>query len=115
MKVASLADVKAGFSAYVKQSVSGPVVVTRNGRPVAVLVAVRDEDDREHLLLAHSPRLRAVLDAGRREIRGGEGISHEMFWKGLSKPTAAVTKRPRKAPAKSARSARSKAAGVTAD
>ena len=40
MKVASLADVKAHLSAYVESSRQGPVVVTRNGKPVAVLVAV---------------------------------------------------------------------------
>jgi prevent-host-death family protein len=98
VKVASLADVKAGFSAYVKASEAGPVVVTRNGRPVAVLVAVRDEDELERLLLAHSPRLRAVLEAGRREIRAGGGIPHEAFWEPVPTGTAGVRRPPRRAP-----------------
>ena len=81
MKIASVADVKAHFSAYVKASEQGPVVVTRNGRPVAVLLAVGDEEELERLILAHSPRLRAILDAARQRIRAGAGISHEEFWK----------------------------------
>jgi prevent-host-death family protein len=112
VKVASLADVKSGFSAYVKESASGPVVVTRNGRPVAVLVAVRDEDELERLLLAHSPRLRAVLEAGRREIRAGNGIPHEKLWEQVPTAPAAVRNRPRKAPATTARRPRRKNAGV---
>ena len=81
MKIASVADVKAHFSAYVKASEQGPVVVTRNGRPVAVLLAVGDEDELERLILAHSPRLRTILDAARQRIRAGAGISHEDLWK----------------------------------
>lgn len=80
MKVASLADVKAHLSAYVRASERGPVVLTRNGKAVAVLVAVSDEDELERLLLAHSPRLRAILDAARERFRAGQGIPHEQFW-----------------------------------
>jgi len=43
MKIRSLADVKAHLSAYVREAVEGPVVITRNGRPVAVLLAVDDQ------------------------------------------------------------------------
>ena len=37
MKIASVADVKAKFSGYLKASQQGPIVVTKNGRPVAML------------------------------------------------------------------------------
>jgi prevent-host-death family protein len=80
MKIASLADVKAQFSAFVKESAGGPVVVTRNGKPVAVLVGVNEDAEVEDLLLAHSPRLRALLDASRRELAEGKGIPHDEFW-----------------------------------
>ena len=56
MKIASIADVKAQLSAYVKASQEGPVVVTRNGKAVAVLLAVTEDDELERLLLAHSPK-----------------------------------------------------------
>jgi prevent-host-death family protein len=39
MKIASVASVKAKFSGYIKASKSGPIVVTKNGKPVAVRVA----------------------------------------------------------------------------
>ena len=43
MKIAPVADVKARFSSYLEQSEKGPIIVTKNGRPVAALVAVGDE------------------------------------------------------------------------
>jgi prevent-host-death family protein len=81
MKVASIAEVKARLSAYLKASQEGPVVVTRNGKPVAVLLAVDDDEELERLVLAYSPRLRKILDAARQQIRDGSGIGHEEFWR----------------------------------
>jgi prevent-host-death family protein len=81
MKIASVADVKARLSAYLKASASHPVVVTRNGKAVAVLLGVSDDDELERMLLAHSPKLRAVLDAADRRISEGKGIGHDEFWR----------------------------------
>ena len=36
MRIASVADVKAKFSGYLNASEQGPIVVTKNGRPVAM-------------------------------------------------------------------------------
>jgi prevent-host-death family protein len=80
MKIATVAEVEAKFSAFVKSSEEGPVVVTRRGKPVAVLVAVEDEDELERLLMAYSPRLREVLEASREQIAAGKGIEHDEFW-----------------------------------
>jgi prevent-host-death family protein len=85
MKIASVADVKAHLSSYLKDSAQGPVVVTRNGRPVAVLLGVADEDELERLVLAYSPRLRGILEAARQRIRQGAGIPHEDFWQDVEK------------------------------
>ena len=63
MKIASVAEVRARFSAYLKESEQGVVIVTRNVRPVAALLAVQDEEEIERLVLAHSPRLRSLLQA----------------------------------------------------
>jgi prevent-host-death family protein len=89
MKLASLADVKAHFSAYVKATAEGPVVITRNGKAVAVLLAVQDDDELERLLMAHSPRLQAILAAARERIRAGEGIPHDEFWQQVEGDTEA--------------------------
>jgi prevent-host-death family protein len=80
MKIASVADVKARLSAYLKESEEGPVIVTRNGKAVAVLLAVTDEDELERLVLAHSPKFQALLDKSRRQIEETGGIPHEQFW-----------------------------------
>src|SRR5258706_8285984 len=80
MKIASVADVKARFSAYLKESQDGPVVVTRNGKAVAVLLAVTDDDELERLILAHSPKFKAILDRSRRQIEETGGIPHDEFW-----------------------------------
>ena len=81
MKVASIADVKARLSAYVKASRRGPIVVTRNGKAVAVLLAVADDDELERLLLAHSPKFQAILQKSRRQIEETGGIPHDEFWR----------------------------------
>ncbi len=80
MKIASVAEVKSQFSAFLKASEGDPVVVTRNGRPVAVIVGVQDEEEIERLLMAYSPRLRAILDRSRRQFREGKWLSEDEFW-----------------------------------
>ncbi len=80
MKIASVADVKARFSAFLKASKRGPVVVTKNGKPVAVLLSVDDEDEIERLALAYSPKFQKMLSLARQQIREGRGIRHEDFW-----------------------------------
>ena len=81
MKIASIASVKAHLSAYLKESYQGPVVVTRNGKAVAVILAVTDDDELERLVLAHSPKFQALLDKSRRQIEKTGGIPHDVFWR----------------------------------
>lgn len=73
---------KARLSAYVEQAEEeGPIVITRNGKAVAVLLAPTDADDLESLLLARSPRFKALLEKSRESIRAGKGLSEPEFWK----------------------------------
>lgn len=80
MKIASVAEIKSRFSAFLKASEEGPVIVTRNGKPVAVLLNVADEDEIERLVLAYSPRFRSLLEFSRGQVVGGEGVPHNEFW-----------------------------------
>jgi prevent-host-death family protein len=80
MKIASVAQIKARFSTFLKASQDGPVIVTRNGKPVGVLLSVNDEDELDRLILAYSPRFRSILDAARRQIREETGVPHDEFW-----------------------------------
>jgi prevent-host-death family protein len=81
MRIAPLADVKARLSAYLDEcGVEGPVVITRNGKAVAVLLAPYDDDDLERLLLGRSPRFQAVLNRSRKSIKNGKGLTERAFW-----------------------------------
>jgi prevent-host-death family protein len=74
MKIAALADVKAHLSAYVDECENeGPVIITRNGKAAAVLLAPKDNDDLERLMLAHSRRFQSLLGKSRRSIKAGKG------------------------------------------
>lgn len=78
MRIASLADVKARLSAYVEQAITeGPVVITRNGKAVAVILAPVDDYDLENILLTRSPRFQALLEQSRESIRTGKGLSEK--------------------------------------
>ena len=77
MRIIPVADLKKHLSSYLDQCQSGPIVVTKNGRAVAVLVCVSDDDDVEDIVLAHSQKLRKMLDEAERRIREGGGVSHD--------------------------------------
>ena len=82
MKIAPLADVKARLSAYLDEcKTEGPVIITRNGKPAAVLLAPLDEDDLDRLILARSRRFQALLEKSRQSIQAGKGLSRNAFWK----------------------------------
>src|SRR5262245_59288530 len=81
MRTASVAQVKARLNTYLDGRQEGPVIVTRNGKPVGVLLTLSDEDELERLVLAHSPKFRAILEKSRREIEETGGIPHEVFWR----------------------------------
>jgi prevent-host-death family protein len=86
MRIAPLADVKARLSAYVDEcGADGPIVITRNGKAVAVLLVPNDDDDLERLLLERSPRFQAMLNRSRQSIKGGDGLSEEDFWMAVRK------------------------------
>jgi prevent-host-death family protein len=83
MKIAPIADIKAHLSTYLKESEKGPIVVTKNGKPIAVLLGIRDEDEIERLVLAYSPKFKSILAKGRQQIQETGGITHEDFWREL--------------------------------
>ena len=90
MRIAPLADVKARLSAYLDEcGVEGPLVITRNGKPAAVLLVPEDDDDLERLMLARSPRFQAMLNRSRRSIKEGKALSEADFWEAVRKRTQA--------------------------
>lgn len=81
MKIASLAEVKANLSAYVKAAEEELVVITRNGKSVAVLLPMEDDEELERLALAYSKRFQAILTEARHQIATSGGIAHADFWR----------------------------------
>ena len=82
MRSAPFADVQSRLSAYLDEArTTGPIVITRYGKAVAVLVAPVDADDLERMLLARSPRFQALLNKSRQSIKAGKGLSRDEFWK----------------------------------
>jgi prevent-host-death family protein len=74
------------LSAYLDDcGVEGPVVITRNGKPAAVLLVPYDDDDLERLMLGRSPRFQALLDRSRQSIKEGKGLSEDEFWEAVRK------------------------------
>lgn len=99
MKTAAAAHVKAKFATFLKESDKGPVVITRDGKPIAVLMGVHDEDELDRLIFASSRRLHEILEAGRQEVREGRGVPNEEFWKQVEgeRPTPKKKRGKRKA------------------
>ena len=84
MKMAPLAEVKDHFSRYVEKAHDNPIIVTKNGRPAAILVSVPDdEEELERFLIAHSPKFQRLIESAYKRIQKGGGIKHKDFWKNV--------------------------------
>jgi len=70
MKFVNVRDLKNKTSEILRNSEKEDVVVTVNGKPRAVLTAIR-EDDLEDYILAKSPRILRVLKEARGAYRAG--------------------------------------------
>jgi prevent-host-death family protein len=74
-----LAKVKAQLSEYLdKIGKEGPLVVTRHGRPAAVILTAPDDpEDLDSLLLAYDPRFWDVIHRS----EGARTLSQDEFWR----------------------------------
>lgn len=81
MKIVPLVDVKARLSSYVDaiQSDGEPVIITRHGKPAAMLVPI-DEEAIERKMLANSPRFRKMVAEAVEAYRAGNAIPEDEFW-----------------------------------
>jgi prevent-host-death family protein len=82
MKIVSVKEVKDHLSRYLKNAEKGDVIITRNGRPTAVLHHL-DEDELEDYLLEHDPRFRQKIERRWRDYLKGGGRSLEQMLKEL--------------------------------
>lgn len=82
--MAPLAEVKNNFSSYVEKAHNAPIIVTKNGRPAAILVSVpEDEEDLERFFIAHNPKFQHLIESAYKRIQKSGGIRHKDFWKNV--------------------------------
>lgn len=94
MKIAPLAEVKDRLSAYIDAARESAIVVTRSGKPVALLTSIREDDDLDRLLLAHDPQFARLLERARERVRAGRYLTSAQFWRQLrQRRTRSGTKR----------------------
>ena len=80
MKLIPLSEAKNKLSSIVHDAEKTPVVLTRNGKAVAVVIAPENEDDLEQLVMSRSKRLRRWLQESREQIARGEVLTEaEVF------------------------------------
>ena len=75
MKIASVKEVKDKLSQFLKTAEKEDVVITKNGRPSAVIHHL-GEDEIEDYLLEHDPKFRAKIDKRWKEYlrKGGRSV-----------------------------------------
>ena len=83
MRTVSALEATTHFNVYLEECEKQPIVVTKAGKPCAVLVAVLEEEALESLLLAYQQDFWAMLDAASRNIAQTGGIAHEEFWQSV--------------------------------
>src|SRR5438105_8153006 len=81
MKTASAAKIAAQFNDYLEMSRNQPVLITRNGKPVAIILAVDDKADAERLAVRRSRSLRSIFEEAHEQLQQGAGIPHDEFWR----------------------------------
>jgi prevent-host-death family protein len=80
MKTTTVAEMKIKLDSILKQSERHPVLVTRDGEPIAVVMGLKNDQEFKAKLLAQSPRLADVLAASAKSLDAGLGIPQGEFW-----------------------------------
>ena len=73
MKRVPLSEVKDDLSRYVQLATHEEIIVTRHGRPAAVLIGFEDEDDWFDYKLENDPRFLQRIERARQSLRTGRG------------------------------------------
>jgi len=84
MKTVEVTKAKSFLQEYTKDAKKGPVVVTEEGRPIAVLVSIRNAD-LETVSLSNNPRFLALIERSRARRQSEGGISAEEMRQRLRK------------------------------
>jgi prevent-host-death family protein len=75
MKKAALSTVKDDLSKFLRIAEKEEVVITRHGKPAAVIIGFRDEDDWFDYRLEHDEAFLKKIARARKEIRNGKFVA----------------------------------------
>jgi prevent-host-death family protein len=77
MKKVALSELKDDLSKYLRLAESEEIVITRHGKPAAVLVGFASEDDWFEYKLEHDPRFLERVRLARKSLHERKGIKLE--------------------------------------
>jgi prevent-host-death family protein len=77
MKKIALSKVKDDLSHFLRLAEAEEIVITRHGKPAAVLIGFKSEDDWFDYRLENDPRFLRRVERARGSIRGGRGVRVE--------------------------------------
>jgi len=100
MKTLEIAKAKGSLSRYAREASREPLVITRRGRPVAVVVPIRGVD-LEDLALTTNSDFIALIERSRASFKATGGISLEEMRRRYGRPKRApkaAARRARKTP-----------------
>jgi len=85
MKTLELAKATAPLAQYARRMRKDPVILTKDGKPVAALVLI-NEADLESMRVSMDPRFIAIIKRSREQFRRGQGIPAEEMRRRLGLP-----------------------------
>lgn len=85
MKTVDFAEAKLPLSDYTKKAKKEPVIITKEGKPVAALVSITNADI-ETVSLSSNPKFIALVERSRAKQKAQGGISTEEMRLRLEKP-----------------------------
>ena len=77
MKKVALSEAKDDLSRILRQAEKEEVIITRHGKPAGVLIGFKSEDDWFEYRLQNDARFLSRVEAARRNLKAGHGISIE--------------------------------------
>ena len=85
MKTVEFSKATLPLSDYTKEVKKEPVIITKGGRPIAVLVSIPNTDI-ETVSLSYDPKFIALIERSRARQKSEGGISTEEMRRRLEKP-----------------------------
>jgi prevent-host-death family protein len=77
MKRVALSAIKDQLSKYLRMAEKDRVLITRHGKPVAILIGFKDEDEWFEYQLENDPRFLERVERARTSLKEGKGVSLE--------------------------------------